>query len=459
MGSIKPSQASSNEMHVDLEEALREARDQYTRDHPLSLASHNEACKYLPGGNTRTVLHTPPFPLTFASGHKNKVRTVDGQEYTDFLGEFTAGIYGHSHPVIRKAIEDALEKGWNLGGQTELEHKLARIICERFPPMQKVRFVNSGTEANMMAIATAIVYTKRSKILIFRKGYHGCTISGRMPEGKPSVNLPHEFVIAAYNDVQKTKEIIDGLAPDSLAAILVEPMLGSGGCFPGTEAFLQYLREASLKLGALLILDEVMTSRLSYSDLGLTAPIIPDLMTLAKWVGGGMSFGAFGGREDIMSMYDPRTGQLDHPGTFNNNVVSLSAGIAGCGLLSQEVLEKLNHLGMLMGIGINRVLEQHNVKGSIPIAPVLDEASLLPSESPPKMFITGAGSLMNVHFSGPGKGLLEELFWHHMLQNGIYLAQRGFIALSIEITFSNIEEFDSAVDSFCQKWQHILTST
>ncbi len=233
--------------------------------------------------------------MTFASGCGNKLVTVDGHEYIDFLGEYTAGIYGHSHPIIRKAIEDALDKGWNLGGHNKMEQELAKIICKRFHPMERVRFVNSGTEANMMAIATAIAYTKRSKLLIFHKGYHGSTISGHQIEGKPSINLPHDFVVAPYNDVQGTRRIIDELPCNSLAAILVEPMLGSGGCFTGKETFLLYLRRASSELGALLIFDEVMTSRLSHFDLGLTERIVPEMMTLGKWVGGGMSFGAFGG--------------------------------------------------------------------------------------------------------------------------------------------------------------------
>jgi glutamate-1-semialdehyde 2,1-aminomutase len=459
MGTVEQEQSATGDHHTMLKEALHKAHDRYIKDHPLSLASHEEACKYLPGGNTRTVLYTTPFPLTFASGHANKLRTVDGHEYIDFLGEYTAGIYGHNHPVIRKAVDDALDKGWNLGGHNEMERRLAQIICERFPPMQMVRFVNSGTEANMMAIATAIAFTGRSKILLFHKGYHGSTISGRLPEGKQPINLPHDFVVAPYNDIERTKKTIDDLPRDSLAAILVEPMLGSGGCFVGREDFLRYLRDISSTLGALLIFDEVMTSRLSYSNMGLTQSIIPDMMTLGKWVGGGMSFGAFGGRKDIMSLYDPRRGQLEHPGTFNNNVLSMSAGIAGCGLLTQELLGKLNHEGTLMILGIDKVLERHDVKGVKPATPIVDEDSLLPSAAPPKMFITGAGSLMNIHFSGPEKEVLQGLFWHHMLHHGIYLAQRGFIALSIEIRRADVETFVNAIETFCQTWHQYLANS
>jgi glutamate-1-semialdehyde 2,1-aminomutase len=459
MVSVKQEGDASVEHDAALAEALREAHEQYAQNHPASKTSYEEACKYLPGGNTRTVLYTTPFPLTFASGHGNKLKTIDGDDFTDFLGEYTAGIYGHNHPVIRKAIEEAMDKGWNLGGQNVMERALAKIVCKRFPPIQKVRFVNSGTEANMMALATAVAFTKRKKVLVFNKGYHGSTISGRLPDGRPSINLPHDFVVAPYNDMTKTKELISGLPTDSLAAILVEPMLGSGGCFVGKEEFLLHLREAATRLGALLIFDEVMTSRLRYYNMGLTKPIIPDMMTLGKWVGGGMSFGAFGGREDIMCMYDPRTGQLEHPGTFNNNVFSMSAGIAGCGLLTKEVLGKVNQLGALMTLEIDKVLRRLNVRGVTPITPILDEAILPLAERPPRMFITGAGSLMTIHFSGPEKEMLQGLFWHHMLQSGIYLAQRGFIALSIEITPPDVQKFVDAVEAFCQKWQQQLISS
>jgi glutamate-1-semialdehyde 2,1-aminomutase len=227
-----------------------------------------------------------------------------------------------------------------------MEAQLAQIVCERFPAIEKVRFVNSGTEANMIAIGTALVCIRKKKILVFKKGYHGSTISGRSADGKPSLNLPHDFVTAPYNDVPAIRAVIEALPKDSLAAILVEPMLGSGGCFAGRIDFLQLLQAEATRHGALLIFDEVMTSRLSYHGYGDKIGIRPDLMTIGKWVGGGMSFGAFGGREGIMNIFDPRQGRLEQAGTFNNNnVMSMSAGIAGCTLLDGVRLNELNSRG------------------------------------------------------------------------------------------------------------------
>ena len=452
-----------------LESQLAEAIAQYTQEHPLSKKGHEEACKYMPGGNTRTVLYTNPFPLTIASGSGCQLTTVDGQTYVDFLGEYTAGIYGHSNPVIRKAIETALDHGWNYAGQSQKERELAKIVCERFPVMERVRFVNSGTEANMMAIATAIACTGKKKILVFKKGYHGSTISGRVPDGKPSINLPHEFVVGHYNDVLGTEALVDSLPENSLAAILVEPMIGSGGCYTATKEFLLSIRDLASKHQAILIFDEVMSSRLSYHGYSERMGVYPDMMTVGKWVGGGMSFGAFGGRQYLMDLFDPRKGQLEHAGTFNNNVFSMSAGVAGCTLLNKRTLDMLNYDGdelrerieaVFLDIGLIRKHPQaknYYIGGRLPDAPVSDDMHDVNSQGrPPKMYIKGVGSLMTMHFSGPDRTLLQGLFWHHMLKHGIYMAQRGFVALNIELKEEHYQKFVDAVRAFVEEWIEAL---
>ena len=331
-------------------DALAEAHATYTHRNPSSLETHQSARQYQPGGNTRTVLHANPFPITFASGNGCTLTSLDGHIYTDFLGEYTAGIYGHNNAAIRAAIDEALTRGWSLGGNNMYEKELAKLVCDRFTPtMELVRFTNSGTEANMMAVATAMAWTGRTRILVFRGGYHGATLSFRnAPKGSGAkdVNLPHQWAVGTYNDIPRTEEVLSALPPKSLAAILVEPMLGNAGAIPGSLPFLQFLRSYASSHGALLVFDEVMTSRLSYHGLGHKLGIQPDLMTLGKWVGGGMSFGAFGGRRDIMEMYDPsKSGSLAHAGTFNNNVISMAAGCAGCKVLDEETTGRLNDLG------------------------------------------------------------------------------------------------------------------
>jgi len=378
----------------------------------------------------------------------------------DFLGEYTAGIYGHNHPVIKAALQDALEKGWNYGAHNPLEPELARIVTERFPALELVRFVNSGTEANMMALATALAYTGKKKVLVFEKGYHGSTISGRTPSTKKSINLPHDFLVATYNDLEGTQALIESLPKDSLAAILIEPMLGSGGCYPASHDFLALLRRLASDNNALLIFDEVMTSRLTYHGLGATTGVTPDLMTLGKWVGGGMSFGLFGGRRDIMQMYDPRDGSLEHPGTFNNNIFTMSAGVAGCNLLTADKINTLNSLGDVLRSKVEDVFAARGLSTdteSLPTRPVTDGMhSPSHPQRPPKMFTRGVGSLIVIHFAGPDRDVLQGLFYHHMLQNGIFMAQRGFIALNILITEEHINAFVQAVDAFVGKWDASL---
>jgi len=459
-----------------LEASLATNLANYTLRNPLSLRAYNDSCQHLPGGNTRTTLHSSPFPLTIASGASCTLTTQDGDTYTDFLGEYTAGIYGHKHPTIHAAILSALDRGWNFGGTNVYEKQLGRLVCERFAPtIELARFTNSGTEANMCALGAAMAYTRRTHILVFHGAYHGSTLSfpfsAHHSPTKASLNLPHQFVLATYNDIAATRAVLDAVPPNALAAILVEPMLGSGGAIPGDHAFLRFLRASATESGALLIFDEVMTSRLGYRGLGHKIGIRPDLMTLGKWVGGGMSFGAFGGSREIMGMFDPRSGILSHAGTFNNNVVSMSAGVAGMEMLEEEVLDRLNGLGERMRGLVEGVLRKHDVlkdESSAPSSPSTaingttvngDHHHLSWSEKQgPKMYITGLGSLMHIHFAGSDKDILQALFFHHMLEEDIYMPQRGFIALSIEIRLRHVEAFVGAVEKFVVRFGRALVS-
>ena len=460
-----------------------------SRNH-ASLKAFEDSCRHLPGGNTRTVLHSSPFPITFSSASGCYLHSLDGHKYTDFLGEYTAGIYGHNNPTIRAAINAALDSGWSFGGNNRYEKQLAEIVCARFAPtMELVRFCNSGTEANMMAVATALAWTGRKKVMVFEKGYHGTTLSFRTASaGKvhsmTSVNLPHEWVIAPYNDIGKTQEVLEGIEPGSLATILVEPMLGSGGAVPGSKEFLQFLRDYSRENGTVLIFDEVMTSRLGYSGLGYEMGVRPDLMTLGKWVGGGNSFGAFGGRRDMMDMFDPRNGSLAHAGTFNNNVISMAAGVAGCSILDEQQTAKLNALGTEMKEMVQAIIDEKlgvqkdgrngllngadaangtletptdpsvngNLKGCQPMTNGMTSNLRMP-----EMWVSGLGSILVIHFAPSSiQSTLQSLFFHHMLAKGIYLAERGFIALCIEITREHVKAFVEATADFVDGHKNLI---
>ena len=417
---------------MTVEEALERARARFTAANPASRAAHELASAHLPGGNTRTTLFYSPFPLTMASARGCHLTDLDGHTYVDLLGDYTAGLYGHSNPVIRKAVERAMDAGWNLGAHGTDEARLAAVLCERFPSLELVRFTNSGTEANLLALATATTHTGRGTILVFTGAYHGSVLS--FGDTAFPLNVPHRFVVAEYNDVAETAAVIDRHAAD-LAAILVEPVLGSGGCLPADPAFLACLRDRADETGALLVFDEVMTSRMSGGGMQELLGITPDLTTLGKYTGGGMSFGAFGGRADVMAMYDPgRPGHVAHAGTFNNNVLSMAAGHAGLTeVFGPEAAQELFDRGERLRARLNAIAD------GVP------------------MTWTGLGSMLTVHF-GPGPVVtprdipsappLRELFHLEMLAGGFHLARRGMIALSLEITDRECAEFCAAVETF-----------
>jgi glutamate-1-semialdehyde 2,1-aminomutase len=385
--------------------ALEDAVARYVARNPASRARAERAAHVLPGGNTRSVLHFGPFPLAFARGEGAYLWSLDGDRYTDFLGEFTAGLYGHSNPAIMAAIRAALERGISFGGHNELEAQLAELLCARFDAMELVRFTNSGTEANLMALALAVHHTGRREVLVFKGGYHGGVLAFGTGEPSP-VTVPHAFVLGDYDDVEATRALI---REHDLAAILLEPMLGSGGCIPASDAFLAMLREEATAAGTVLIFDEVMTSRLP------RRAVRPDLMTVGKYLAGGMSFGAFGGRRELMAHYDPeRPDALLHAGTFNNNVVSMSAGIAGLTeVLTEDALAELNARG-------DRLREALN--------------AIVPT--------TGRGSLMTVH---PGSDERRRLLFFELLDAGYWIAPRGMLALSLPITDADCDGLVAAV--------------
>src|SRR5262245_27347736 len=257
-----------------MDDVLGEVRARFAAANPRSRAAHEKAAEVMPGGNTRTTLFYQPFPLTMAGADGCRLTDLDGHTYVDLLGDYTAGLYGHNNAIIRKAVDAALDGGWNFGAHGEHEAKLAAVLCERFPALDLVRFTNSGTEANLLALATATTHTGRRTILVFDGAYHGSVLS--FGGGGTPVNVPHHFVVGEYNDLASTAALIDLHAGD-LAAILVEPVLGSGGCLPADAEFLAFLRRRATETGAVLIFDEVMTSRMAGGGMQELLGITPDL--------------------------------------------------------------------------------------------------------------------------------------------------------------------------------------
>ena len=417
-----------------LDEAAATARAAYADRRPRSREWFERAAAVQPGANTRSVLHFDPFPFRVAAAEGRTLTDVDGHRYIDLLGNYTAGLLGHSPASVGAAAHAAIDRGWSLGSVHADEVRLAEALVERFASIDQIRFTNSGTEANLMALATATHHTGRSKVMVFRNGYHGGVLTFSH-EASP-VNVPHDWVLGDYNDLDAAAETFRAIG-DEIAAVLVEPMQGSGGCIPATPEFLRHLRTLCDAHGAVLIFDEVMTSRFSVGGAQQLLGITPDMTTLGKYLAGGFTFGAFGGSAALMRHFDPHLGgELGHAGTFNNNVVSMAAGVATLDLLTADVIGEVNARGDRLRTALDDVFAAKHLG----------------------MCVTGVGSLMNVHgTAGPIRTAADlaasddrrkELFFFHCLDHGWYLARRGFIALSIEITDADVDAFIEVAAGF-----------
>ncbi len=426
-----------------LKHAIEDARARYAAANPLSQAADLAAEQHMPGGNTRSVLHYDPFPLTMVRGEGAELVDLDGHRYVDFVGEYSAGLFGHSDPVIKSAIREALEQGVVMGAPTRYERELASILCSRFSSLEQVRFCNSGTEANLLALSTARILTGRDKILVFNGAYHGGVL--KFPNGNSVFNAPFEFVVAEYNDTQGTEELLRETG-DQLAAVLIEPILGAGGNICADLEFMSMLRRSTQELGALLIFDEVKTSRLGPGGMQGLLGVEPDLTTMGKFIAGGLPTGAFGGRAEIMACYNPKEeGAWNHAGTFNNNVCSMAAGIAAMGeIYTPERAAQFFDTSEAFRLSLN---------------------DLFAADAVP-MHCNGLGSIFAIHFTtqpvtkraGISSGCLSlrPLLHMEMLLDGILICGRGDFFLSLPMTERHYSKAQRALQRFIDRHKKLI---
>jgi glutamate-1-semialdehyde 2,1-aminomutase len=328
----------------------------------------NRAERVIPGGvnsPVRAFKAVGGNPVFVERGDGCRVWDADGKPYIDYVGSWGPLIGGHRWKPVMDALRRVIdEAGTSFGAPTELEVELAESICALFPSIDKVRLVNSGTEATMSAIRLARGFTGRDKILKFEGCYHGHgdsllvkAGSGVLTLGLPdSPGVPAALakltLVATYNDVNGVKELFSRIG-DELACVIVEPVAGNMGCVPPAEGFLELLRELTLRSGALLIFDEVMTGfRLSKGGAQQIYGIRPDLTTLGKIIGGGLPVGAYGGREDIMDQVAP-DGPVYQAGTLSGNPLAVAAGLQTLRELAAEgVYDRLDALGSRLERGL-----------------------------------------------------------------------------------------------------------
>lgn len=424
---------------------------QYVERTVESRDRYEEATEYLPGGNTRGVLYYPPYPAYIESADGAVVTDVDGNEYLDFLNNYTSLIHGHTPAPSIEAAGDAIRSGPAPGGPTPVEIDWAKHLVDRAPAVESVRFTNSGTEATMNAIRAARAYTGRDVIAKFEGGYHGTQDAVQMsvhppghlagPPQRPntvpdSSGIPastrDEVITCPYNHADATLERLDDVTED-LAGVILCPTLGSS-VITAKAGFIEALDDWTTQHDVPLIFDEVISFRVAYGGAHAEYAIDPDLVTYGKLIGGGFPVGAFGGREEVMAPYDPRGGSdIVHSGTFNANPVTASAGLATLEAYDSEAVTRLNDLAGTLVTGVRDVTIDRGLD----------------------LQINQSGSLFNVYLSptpiedyrgkSEPEALVHELFLT-LLNDGIRLAPKLMGCLSTPMGEAAVNRFIEAFD-------------
>ncbi|ARJ50130.1 glutamate-1-semialdehyde 2,1-aminomutase [Staphylococcus lutrae] len=316
-------------------------------------------------------------PVVMKSGKGAYLYDVDGNQYIDYLQAYGPIITGHAHPHITQAIQEQAAQGVLFGTPTELEIDFARKLRHAIPSLEKIRFVNSGTEAVMTTIRVARAYTKRDKIIKFAGCYHGhsdlvlvAAGSGPSQLGSPdSAGVPksvaQEVITVPFNHIEAFKEAMSYWG-DQVAAVLVEPIVGNFGMVEPVPGFLEEVNRITHEYGGLVIYDEVITAfRFHYGAAQDLLGVYPDLTAFGKIIGGGLPIGGYGGRQEIMEQVAP-LGPAYQAGTMAGNPLSMKAGIALLEVLEQPgVYEKLDQLGARLEAGLQDAIAQYQIKATI----------------------------------------------------------------------------------------------
>ncbi len=439
---------------TDISESLRAETARYVASNSGSSAKHEEAKRWLPGGDTRNSIFWGPFPIYVSKAEGSTIVDVDGNERVDFINNMTTLILGHRHPEVIEALSEQLERGVSYPAPTPLVIEWGELMVERVPSVDKIRFVNSGTEATLNAIRAARAFSGKTLLAKCEGAYHGnhdavqisvmpdVTVAG--DEDSPESVLmtkgmtprsADEIVIMPYNDLENAERIIREHA-DELAAVIVEPINGQCGMVPADHDFLNGLRQLTAELGILLIFDEVIAFRASRGGAQEYYGVTPDLTCFGKVIGGGLPVGAFGGREDIMSMWDPSTPggpQVAHAGTFNGNPMTAAAGVATLRELTADVYDDLAEKGEYLRGRLRDVI----------------------SEMEAPMGVTGATSLFAIQCTSEAvrdyrsydtnDSDLQDMVFIGMMNEGYLLSNRCAGNVSAAHSY---EELDGFVDAF-----------
>lgn len=373
-------------------------------------------------------------PLFIKSANADHIYDVDGNEFIDYVCSWGPGILGHAHPQVIEAVKKACVDGLTFGAPTKKELELAELITDAMPSIEKVRLVNSGTEATMSAIRTARGYTGRDMIIKFRGNYHGhsdgllvkagsAALTTAVPD---SAGVPASYtqntLVAEYNNEDSVRELMEQYG-ENVAAIIVEPVAANMGVVPPKEGFLKFLRDITLKYGTVLIFDEVITGfRLKFGGAQEYFGVKPDMTTLGKIVGGGMPIAAYGGKKEIMDRVSP-TGPVYQAGTLSGNPIATTAGIETLKILKAhpEYYKQIDESAKKLADAYRKMAKEKNIP----------------------LHVNQIGSLLSAFQTGEvvddydsaltsDTNAYTEYFWK-MLDNGIYVAPAQFEAMFVSV--------------------------
>lgn len=415
-----------------------------------SEALFQEAQSVIPGGvnsPVRAFSGVGGSPLFIERAEGAYIYDVDGKAYIDYIGSWGPMVLGHNNAEIRNAVIEAAERGLSFGAPTEMEVKMAELVCELVPSMDMVRMVNSGTEATMSAIRLARGFTQRDKLIKFEGCYHGHADhllvkagSGALTLGQPnSPGVPADVVrhtlTCTYNDLDSVRQAFEQY-PEDIACVIVEPVAGNMNCIPPQPGFLQGLRDLCDEFGALFIIDEVMTGfRVALGGAQAYYNVTPDLTCLGKIIGGGMPVGAFGGRKEVMEALAP-LGPVYQAGTLSGNPIAMAAGYACLTQLSQPgVHSTLTSLTERLCAGLKRVAEQY----AIPI--VTNQVGAMFG-----LFFTEDKEVSCYADVTRCDTERFKQFFHLMLEEGVYFAPSAFEAGFMSLAHSE-EDIDRTIEA------------
>ena len=397
------------------------------------------ARRLMPGGvnsPVRACLRTGVAPRFVTAAKGSRIVDAAGVEYVDFVGSWGPAILGHAHPAVVAAVREACGQGLTFGAPTARETELAELVRALMPSMEKLRMVSSGTEAVMSAIRAARGFTRRDDVIKFAGCYHGHSDgmlvkagSGALTHGEPdSAGVPADVarhtLVAEYNDLASV-EAIFAAHPDSVAAVIVEPVAANTGVIPPAPGFLAGLRELTTRHGALLVFDEVITGfRLALGGAQAYYGVTPDLSTLGKIVGGGLPAAVYGGRADVMAMVSPE-GPVYQAGTLSGNPLATAAGIATLSILREDsgIYRRLAEKGAALAEGLRRAGRD-------------------------RIKVTQVGSLLGIDWHGDDAGFAA--FYRHLLACGVYIAPSPCEAIFLSDAHSqeDLERMVQAAEGF-----------